>query len=149
MKPSIEERDARERMRPGHITALGFLGGDVRSLADIVESDAEELRRCGLDPEEVAAALERLRDEGQKGLGEPITVDGRWVVTAGDARGVLPCPWSDGVLHKNSVRVEDTRSGKVLTYSDLSIHLLRAHGFLQGRGSAFRLEPADLRAVLS
>lgn len=149
MKNTEAQKNALERMRPGHITAQGFLGPDTRSLADIIEADEEELRRLGVDPEEAAAYLERLRDEGQKGLGEPIGVDDRWVVTTGDARGMLPCPWSDGLYHKNSIRIQEEDGSLVLICSDLSIHLLRVHHFLQGKGSAFRLEPATLAKLLS
>jgi len=135
-------------MRPGAITAQGFLGSDERNLADIVEADLEAFRRAGLDPDTAADGLERLKAEGQKGLGEPITVDGRWTVSAGDARGVLPCPFGDGVFHKNSVELSDSRSGATVVYSDLSIHLLRAHRFCQGRGHVFRLDPGTLAAIL-
>ncbi len=149
VKNTIGEKEALERMRPGHITAQGFLGDDARSLADIIEADAEAMRRLGLEKDALADRLEALRDAGQKGLGEPITVDGRWIVTTGDARGMLPCPWNDGLFHKNSIRVEDKKSGTILIYSDLSIHLVRAHGFCQGKGSMFRLSPEDLAKVLN
>ena len=148
MKNSEAYKSALERMRPGHITAQGFLGTDDRNLADIIEADEEELCRLGVDPEEAAALLERLRDEGQKGLGEPVTVDGRWLVSAGDARGMLPCPWDDGLFHKNSIQVRNADGTGLLAFSDLSINLLRAHHFLQGRGSPFRLEPRALAALL-
>jgi hypothetical protein len=36
----------------------------------------------------------------------------------------------------------------MLVYSELSIHLLKAHHFCQGRGSAFRLEPELLAKFL-
>ncbi len=148
MKNTEAEKNALERMKPGAITIQGFLGTDTRGLADIIEADAEEFRRLKLDPEEAADGLERLRDAGQAGLGEPITVEGRYVVSTGDARGVLPCPYGDGVFHKNSVTVDDERSGIELIYSDLSLHLLRAHGFCQGQGSPFRLAPEALARLL-
>jgi hypothetical protein len=148
MKNTEAEKNALERMKPGAITIQGFLGTDTRSLADIIEADAEEFRRLKLDPEEVADSLERLRDAGQAGLGEPITVEGRYIVSTGDARGVLPCPYGDGVFHKNSVTVDDEQSGVELIYSDLSLHLLRAHGFCQGQGSPFRLAPEALARLL-
>lgn len=147
MKNTQAERDALERMRPGHITAQGFLGDDSRSLADIIQADSEELSRLGLDTTRLADRLEELRDAGQAGLGEPITVDSRYLVSSGDARGVLPCPWNDGVFHKNGVTVRDKKTGVQLVFSDLSIHMLRAHRFCQGRGSPFRLEPAVLAAL--
>jgi hypothetical protein len=52
MKNTEAEKNALERMRPGAITIQGFLGTDTRSLADIIEADAEEFRRLKLDPEE-------------------------------------------------------------------------------------------------
>ncbi|TFG82360.1 MAG: hypothetical protein E4H20_07840 [Spirochaetales bacterium] len=109
----------------------------------------EDMRRLGVDIDDAAAILDRLRDEGQKGLGEPITVDGQWVATTGDARGVLPCPWNDGVFHKNSIRIQDTAGADVAVFSDLSIHLLRTHRFCQGRGSPFRLSPEILAKLVA
>jgi hypothetical protein len=145
-------------MLPGAITAQGFLGDDDRFPADIIASDEKDFVRFGLDFAEIAATLRRLRDEGEKGLGEPITVDRRWVVQTGDARGVLPCPWGDGVFHKNGISVRLVQPGKpieaciegedILVFSDLSIHLLEVHHFLQGRGSPFRLDPAVLKSIL-
>lgn len=147
MKNTQAERDAYGQMKPGIITAQGFLGTDTRSLADIVEADLESWRRAGTDPDAAADFLEKLRDLGQKGLGEPTSVDGRWVVTVGDARGVLPCPFHDGTFHKNSIEVVDEKNGSRVIYSDLSIHLLRVHRFCQGKDSPFRLDP-ELIAVM-
>jgi hypothetical protein len=149
MKNTQAEKDAYEQMWPGVITAQGFLGSDQRSFADIVEADLEAWRRAGTDPDEAAAFLERLRDLGQKGLGEPTGIDGRWVVTTGDARGVLPCPFHDGTFHKNSIEAVDEKTGKRIIYSDLSIHLLRAHRFCQGTGSPFRLDPEMVAAMMA
>lgn len=149
MKNTQAEKDAYEQMRPGVITAQGFLGNDQRSFADIVEADLEAWRRAGTDPDAAADFLERLRDLGQKGLGEPTGIDGRWVVTAGDARGVLPCPFHDGTFHKNSIEAFDEKTGKRIIYSDLSIHLLRAHRFCQGVGSSFRLDPETVAAMMA
>lgn len=149
MKNTQAEKDAYEQMRPGVITAQGFLGGDQRSLADIVEADLEAWRRAGTDPDAAAAFLERLRDLGQKGLGEPTGIDGRWVVTTGDARGVLPCPFHDGTFHKNSIEAVDEKTGKRIIYSDLSIHLLREHRFCQGTGSPFRLDPETVASMMA
>ncbi|HOX91392.1 MAG TPA: hypothetical protein PLC54_00615 [Spirochaetales bacterium] len=148
MKNKQADLDAMERMRPGHITAQGFLGSDSRSLADIIEADAESMRRLDIDADKAADFLEHLRDLGQKGLGEPTGVNGRWIVSTGDARGMLPCPWNDGLFHKNSVSVHDQLSGVRLVYSDLSIHLLREHGFCQGAGSPFRLDPMDIATAM-
>lgn len=148
MKNTQAERDARERMKPGVITARGFLGRDERALSDIIQADEEAFRRLGLEFDTAADRLETWKEGGTRGLGEPVTVEGRWLVRTGDARGVLPCPWEDGVYHKNSVDVSDPRSGDILIYSDLSIHLLRVHHFCQGVGSPFRLDPDTLARMM-
>jgi hypothetical protein len=148
MKDTQKGKDTRGRMASGIITAQGFLGKDDRPLADIVQADEEAFRRAGLEFDAVADRLEAWKEAGSRGLGEPITVNDRYLVQNGDARGVLPCPWKDGVFHKNSVDVRDTKTGKAIVYSDLSIHLLRAHHFCQGQGSPFRLEPETLAEMM-
>lgn len=148
MKNTQEEKDVRERMRPGIITSGGFLGTDERTLADIVQADEEAFRRAGLEFDAAAERLEGWKEAGNRGLGEPVTVEGRYLIRSGDARGVLPCPWKDGAFHKNSVDVRDTKTGAEIVYSDLSIHLLEVHHFCQGRGSPFRLEPETLARMM-
>lgn len=158
MKNNAQDRLAHGRMLPGFITAQGFLGADTRFPADIIAADEEDFAQLGLDFVDVASRLAHLRDEGGKGLGEPITVDRKWVVQTGDARGKLACPWEDGIFHKNGISVRLASPGKpvescvegedILIFSDLSIHLLATHHFLQGRGSAFRLEPSVLKTIL-
>lgn len=148
MKDTEQHKAAMQRMLPGAITASGFLGDDTRPLAEIIASDEEAFRRLGMEFEAAAEALERLRDEGGKGLGEPVTVDRTWLVSTGDARGKLPCPYEDGIHHKNSIWVRRADSGESLVYSDLSLHLLREHHFCEGSGSPFRLEPAIVKRVL-
>jgi len=149
MKLRPIEKDAFGRMGPGTITAQGFLGNDSRAPEEIIAEDEMEFARLGLDFEAVADELENLKIEGEKGLGEPLTV-GKLLIQTGDARGMLPCPYGDGLHHKNAVSVrladqpaESCVEGEdMLVFSDLSIHLLRVHHFCQGRGSPFRLEPA-------
>ncbi len=148
MKMSYENTRAEERMRGGVLTADGFFGDDVRPLADIIEADEEVFQAFGLDFDQVADKLEKLARRGESGLGEPITVDGHYLVRSDEARGKLPCPYGDGLFHKNMVSAERIGGGPRLAYSDLSIHLLRVHHFCQGKGSAFRLEAAELKRFL-
>lgn len=146
MKMNFDERAAYEKMKAGVLTSTGFLGSDTRPLSDIIEADEELFRALGLDFDLVADRLESLARKGSEGLGEPITVEGQYLVKSDEARGKLPCPYGDGLYHKNSVSVrkgEDT-----VIYSDLSLHLLRVHHFCQGQGSPFRLDPVVLKRLL-
>jgi hypothetical protein len=96
----------------------------------------------------VAEAMRKLLKEGRKGLGEPITVGTSYRVQVNDARGFLACPFEDGIYRKTNAVVEHLSSGKILLYSELSLHLLEKHHFLQGLGSPFRLEPRELKDIL-
>jgi hypothetical protein len=155
MKQSPADKQAFERMAPGIITAAGFLGFDERSPDRIIAEDERAFEELGLDFNNVADRLEELAHKGEAGLGEPITV-GELLVQSGDARGMLPCPWEDGFFHKSAVSISpaDTpleacvEGEDMLIYSELSIHMLRAHHFCQGRGSPFRLEPTLLKQLL-
>ncbi|MCX7656597.1 MAG: hypothetical protein N2Z76_08750 [Treponemataceae bacterium] len=146
MKMSYDERQAYEKMKAGVITSIGFLGHDTRPLSDIIAADEELFRALDLDFGVVADRLEQLARQGAVGLGEPITVEGGFVVKSDEARGKLPCPYGDGLYHKNAVSVE--RGQEKIIYSDLSLHLLRVHHFCQGQGSPFRLDPLVLKRIL-
>ena len=148
MKMTPELKKAQANMAPGIITAEGFLGNDRRSLSTIIDEDGQIMRRLDLDPAELAAKLHHFMDEGRKGLGEPVTVDDRWLVKTDEARGRLVCPWEDGVFRKINVTLERKDTGEKVFYTDLSIHLLEAHGFLEGRGSSFRLNLEVLKHIL-
>jgi hypothetical protein len=155
MKLSPKDKEAFGRMRPGAITAQGFLGNDMRAPEEIVAEDEQEFARLGLDFNETAERMEALREAGERGLGQPVT-SGKLLLQTGDARGMLPCPFGDGFFHKNAVSVRSSdmpvescvEGEDMLVFSDLSIHLLLAHHFCQGRGSAFRLEPVLLKRFL-
>ncbi|MDF1568482.1 MAG: hypothetical protein RQ801_05510 [Spirochaetaceae bacterium] len=148
MKMTPELKRAQENMAPGIITAEGFLGSDRRNLSTIIDEDGQVMRHLGLDSAEVAERLQFFMNEGRKGLGEPVTVEEEWLVQTDEARGHLACPWEDGIRRKINVTVERKESGEKLFYTDLSIHLLEAHGFLEGRGSFFRLNLESVKHVL-
>ncbi len=144
---------AQANLEAGVLTAEGFLGRDSRPLLRILREDAMAFTDLGLDWEAVALRLEELLALGAAGLGEPITVEDRYLVKVSETRGMFPCPWEDGLWRKRSATVQRLDGsgapvGPELLFSDLSLHLLKEHHFLQGQGSPFRLEPRDLKAVL-
>lgn len=152
MKMSPEYVKAQANMQAGVITSDGFLGNDHRNLTDIIEQDEELMTSVGLEWEPVVARMRHLLKEGRKGLGEPVTVDGDWIVQVSEARGFLASPFEDGIYRKVNAEVVLAPGGKptaeTLYYSELSLHLLEKFHFLQGHGSPFRLEPAHIKKVL-
>ena len=154
MKMTEELKKAQANMQAGVIAVEGFLGHDPRLLVDIIQHDEEEFRRLALDWDIVAAKLKELLKLGSDGLGEPTTVAHQWLIRVDETRGTLPSPWEDGIFHKVNCEVRRVDSdgkpvGKILLYNELSMHLLEKYHFLEGRGSSFRLEPADIKTILS
>jgi hypothetical protein len=152
MKMSPEFTRAQANMRPGVITSDGFLGDDSRPIVDIISDDEAAMERNGLEIGETVALMRRLMDEGRKGLGEPVTVDDRWMVQVFEARGFLASPFEDGIFRKVNAQVtllEDGKpTGQSILFSDLSLHLIEEYHFFQGKGASFRLSPVSLKRVL-
>lgn len=138
-----------ENMRPGRITRDGFLGADPRRLGDILEEDHAEVRRLGIGHEDIARRMQELRDAGCRGLGEPIRVEPHFDVRVDGVRGKLPCPFEHaGLVQKTNTTVENLSTGQEITYTDLHIHMIGEHGFYEGKGGVFRLDPPRLVEIL-
>jgi hypothetical protein len=148
--PSTHTGDPRlaeieQRLRRGN-----YLRGDDRPLSRILEEDAAEVTRLGMDLEEVTSKMKRLYDLGRKGFGDTVIVDEIFEVTVREERGILACPWGDQfAAPKATVTAVNLTNGKTLTYSILGWHLIRSYGFFQGMGSPFRIDPKELHDFFS
>jgi len=139
LDPKIEAN-----FRPGTLTRDGFLGHDSRPVFEIIRQDGKTLDRLGLTREAAADFLQRLLDEGKKGLEGPVDFEGR-ILQIHWARGLLPCPFGEPRLHsKITATVNDPSTGRKLRFSQLAIHLIRGHGFFGGQGSQYRIEPEEV-----
>lgn len=133
------------------IGTLGtFMGSDLRKLYEILTDDHDVICSLGLTHDIVAARLEDITRKAKEALGDVIEIENRYEVKAEEARGSVPCPWQHpaGLFRKSRMELRDLRTGRKLLWTDLSIHMIRAHGFYQGRGSPYRLEPRDIKNVL-
>ncbi len=148
MKQTAEMDRYQHNMRPGCITLKGLLGEDRRNLVDILIEDDAEVKRLGTSHEAIAARMLELRDAGIQGLGESITVQNRYSVRVDNVRGKLPCPFEDVVVQKTFIQVRNLELNREVTYTDLHIHMIKEHGFYEGKGSSFRLLPQDLVEIL-
>jgi hypothetical protein len=138
-----------QKMAPGVLTRDGFLGEDRRNLVDILTADDGEVRRLGFSHQDIARRMVELRDAGMPGLGEFTDVEPHFEVRVDSVRGKLPCPFGDpGIFPKTNTTVRNKRLGREVTFTDLHIHMIGSHGFYEGRGSPYRLEPGELAAVL-
>jgi hypothetical protein len=149
MKQTVALARAQTQMAPGVITRDGFLGTETRSLVDILDADDAELKRLGVTHQGLARRMMELRDAGMRGLGEYVDVEVDFEVRVDTVRGKLPCPFGDpGVFPKTNVSVRNKAQNREILYTDLQIHLIFAHGFYEGRGGPFRLEPGDVVEIL-
>jgi len=149
MKQTVQMDRIQRNMAPGVMTRDGFLGTDSRKLIDILISDDAEVKRLDLDHRRISSAMRSFRNAGMKGLGEFITVPPRFEVRVESVRGKLACPFGHpGLISKTNITVRNLERKQEITFTDLHIHLIEAHGFYEGKGSLFRLEPRELIEIL-
>ncbi|MFW5807720.1 MAG: hypothetical protein ACOCWH_01560 [Spirochaetota bacterium] len=148
MKLTPQMRKAMENMQAGRIIKTGFFGEDPRPLPDIIAHDEELCSAIGLDIDAAAARMKHLTFEGEKGLGEPITVEKKWRVTISEARGRIPSPFEDGLFKKRNTHVVNLENSEEMDYSDLSLFLIEKYHFFQGYGSPYRIEPQKMKKIL-
>ena len=149
MKANPGLKKAEENMRPGVITLDGFLGNDGRSLGEILIADEGAVRLMGLTHRAIAERMRFLMDAGQEGLGEFVSVNPHYEVRVQSVRGKLPCPFGDGeFIPKTNIIVKNLSLGREVTFTEFHIHLVGDHGFYEGQGSPFRMNPEDLRDIL-
>ena len=149
MKQSIQLSRIQEQMKPGVITLNGFLGTDTRNLIDILIEDDGIVRRSGRTHKAIAERMEFFRKAGLDGLGEFIRVDDAFEVRVDSVRGKLPSPFGGpGMYSKVNTTVRNKALNREVTFTDLHIHFVGDHGFYEGKGSPFRLDPEDLIITL-
>lgn len=149
MKQTLQMTKIQEKMKPGIITRDGFLGNDKRNLVDMLIDDDAEVKRMNITHSLIAERMLELRDAGMRGLGEFISVAPHFEVRVDSVRGKLPCPFGDpGVFPKTNITVRNLARNREITFTDLHIHMIGSHGFYEGKGFAFRLEPKELAETL-
>ena len=138
-----------EILRSSRLVADGFMGEDPRILEEILEDDASDVAGLGTSADELADRMKELTHLARQGLGTTVKLDNRLEGFVQETRGAMVCPWPhSGSYSKNVTTVRRTDTDETIRWSDLSIHFIRAHGFFEGRGSHFRLEPKDLMRIL-
>ena len=149
MKESPQSKKLDRMLRSSKLAAGGFMGDDSRSPAEIIDADAAELSKLGYTAEQVASRMKSITDMAKAGLENWVPIDDNRRAVVAEARGFSICPWPhSGRYVKRVTIVERLDSGAVVRWSDLNIHLIAEHGFFEGRGSAFRIDPAELVAVI-
>ncbi|NQT25429.1 hypothetical protein HQ585_08740 [candidate division KSB1 bacterium] len=148
MKLTPQEKATLDLFLPGTISKDGFLGDDSRHVHDIVQMDQRELTRLGIDQKDIADRMSHFIEAGKKGL--ETTVDlGDFTVQVQWQRGLILCPFGEKRrVPKLIAIVCNKKREQCIRYSQLNEHMIREHGFFEGSGSTFRLNPAELVQIL-
>ena len=127
----------------------GFMGTDTRSVLDVIDADLAELSRLDTTAERIAARMQEITDIAKDGLGNWVKIDENRQAMTEEAKGTLVCPWPHpGKFAKRVTTVKLNKSGQIIYWADLNIHLIAEHSFFEGKGSIFRIEPQKLIRVI-
>jgi hypothetical protein len=149
MKESPKDKRLEDILRTSGLGAGGFMGADTRSVSEIIEADEARLSKLGVTREHLAERMRQITDVAKAGLGTWVRIDETIEAKVDEARGWLVCPWPHpGTFFKRITSVRIIETGANIRWSDLNIHLIGQHGFFEGRGSDFRIEPAVLVAMI-
>ncbi len=145
MKESPQNKKLEAVLRSSKLVAGGFMGTDTRSVSEIIDADKNELSRLGFTSEQVAGRMQQITNIAKPGLGTWVRIDDNLQAKTDEARGFLPCPWPhSGRFVKRITIARRIETSEIIQWSDLNIHLIGEHGFFQGKGSRFRIEPKKL-----
>ena len=146
MKHNPADKLIRDRLEPGHISVEGFLGDDDRPIADIIAADTGEVEAAGYTVKQLGDFLEHLHVTGDGGWESRVPMyDGKISVRSDETLGQIPCPFACGAsCHKAIVTVKDAEGENLLIFTPLDAHLIAEHGFFEGKGSPYRIEPKEL-----
>ena len=140
-------RQIDDSMRAGVLCLDGFLGNDARGFDAICQADDEAVTAAGTTHRDIAAALQRILDRVAGAYGTPIDVTPSLRATFRESMGRIACPVGCGVYPKGEVELESA-TGKRWRFTPLSVHLISEHGFYEGIGSPYRIEPTEIAEVL-
>ena len=116
--------------------------------ARMYAADRAEMAEADLTFEQLAERLEEVLAAAMAAMGGGVAV-GDWTATYHEAMGKIPCPWGHpGLYPKAHIILKKMETGENLVWSDLAIHLIGEHGFYQGRGSPYRLDPSTVKRIL-
>jgi len=148
-KLSPETVETMKQMAPGAIVRDGMLGKDRRPLPEIIEGDAATVAALGLTHKALGTRMEEMTETGRRGFGEAIGFEDAYTVQVHEVAGRMRCPFGDaGRFRKAVTTARRTDTGETFRWSDLGIHLVKEHGFFQGKKSNWRLDPVDLARFL-
>jgi hypothetical protein len=149
MKESPQDRKLQELLKSSRLVAGGFMGHDTRNVSEVIDADAVELSRLGFTKEQVAERMRQITKVAISGLGTWVPVGEDLEGKVDEAKGWLICPWPHkGHVAKRITVVKVIETAESISWSELNTHLISEHGFFEGKGSNFRIEPKELIRII-
>ena len=149
MKKSPFEKELLRNLGPSKFSAEGFLGEDTRPIDEIISEDLRSLEQTGVSLGHLVEALRQVYLKARQSLGAELEVRPGVTALFHEARGRIPSPFRDGMtFEKGEAVVTDRGSGRRLILTSLGLALIERHGFFQGRGSRYRIDPAEAVKLL-
>ena len=149
MKRSPDVEKLEQVLRSSRLVAGGFLGSDTRTPEEIIQEDTAKAELLGQSVSHIAARMKDITEKAKAGLGTVVNINDRLECRVTDTRGWIPCPWPHpGRYSKAVTHVKRTDTGESIRWSDLSIHMIGEHGFFEGHGSSFRIDPEQLIKII-
>jgi hypothetical protein len=150
MKESPGDKKLEDMLRSSQMVAGGFMGTDARHPAEVIQEDVDTLARYGLTPEMLAKRMHEFTQLAEPRFGNWIEdPSGHFSAKTEEYCGSLVCPWPHpGKYQKRITTVKNIASGRTISWTDLNIHMIEAHGFFEGKGSFFRIEPIEIAEIL-
>ena len=150
MKLSPSEQKLYENLQPSKFSSEGFLGTDTRPVNEIIADDLQTIENLGITKERLVSVLKDIYEKAKNSLGAEIIIAPNTIVRFYESMGRIPSPFKgDGVFEKGEAVVTDKNSGKTSIITALSINLIEKHDFFQGKGSRYRVDPAEIVQILN
>ncbi len=157
--PPADIKTLEQKMRPGVLSAGGFLGNN-ESLSDIIVEDNNTLSSIGVSHKQIETKLTELIDLAlNSGTKKYSNQDFR--VKVNIFTGFQICPWTRNIHQEQCIFGSGVKYGSIdwiitnkkkkLTVSGpgLLVHLIGDHHFFEGKESTYRIEPQLLCSLLN
>ena len=142
MKQTPYWKKVTERMAPGVLSLNGFLGEDPRRIEEIIEADNATVNGLWTTHEALSDKLMEVYEIASAGLGAKVAVADRLKAGVLEVLGRIPCPFGGcGTFPKGEVELVEEDTGRRIRFTPMSIHMIRTHGFYEGVGSRYRVDP--------
>ena len=149
MKESPVEKKIHNNLKAGVISIDGFLGNDKRHFHEIISEDRAVLIKLETTTEILADRMEHFTQTAFEHYDGPVIIEDHFEVDYRSYRGKMICPFAhSGLYRKGEIILHNKKNDIRINWTPLNIHMLREHGFLEGKGSKHRLEPEKLYKAL-